>query len=345
MKKYNLIFILIVVITTAFIPMVEDEPYFYIPKNWPKPAYDFSQNPSNSAKVKLGRALFYDPILSRNNTISCASCHSQYTAFAHIDHKLSHGIEDKIGTRNAPSLFNLAWNTSFMWDGSIHHLDAQAIAPISNSLEMDEKLEHVVAKLQSSKLYRELFHDAYGDSIVTGERTLKSISQFMLTLISANSKYDKVQRKEDGYAFTESENRGYHLFQQNCASCHKEPLFTSNKFENNGLQPDSILKDSGRMKVTLNLKDSLLFKVPSLRNVEVTAPYMHDGRYANLSMVLFHYTNNIYPSKSLAKPLLRKIVLTERDKGAIIDFLKTLTDESFLRNPHYSYPRALFLKK
>ncbi len=345
MKKYSLIFILIVIITTAFISTTEEEPNFYIPKNWPKPSYDFSHNTSSPAKVKLGKALFYDPILSRNNTISCASCHSQYTAFAHIDHKLSHGIEDKIGTRNAPALSNLAWNTSFMWDGSIHHLDAQAIAPISNPLEMDEKLEHVVAKLQSSKLYRELFQDAYGDSIVTGERTLKSISQFMVTLISANSKYDKVQRQEAGYEFTESEYKGYHLFQQNCASCHKEPLFTTNKFENNGLQPDSILKDSGRMNVTLNPKDSLLFKVPSLRNVEVTAPYMHDGRYANLSMVLFHYTNNIYHSKSLAKPLLRKIILTEKDKGAIIDFLKTLTDESFLRNPQYSYPRALFLKK
>jgi len=345
MKKYSLIFIVSFFVTTAFIWKMEEEPYFYVPKNWPTPVYDFSQNPSNPAKVKLGRALFYDPILSRNNTISCASCHSPYTAFAHIDHKLSHGIDDKIGSRNAPSLFNLAWNNSFMWDGSIHHLDAQAIAPISNPLEMDEKLDHVVSKLQSSKFYRGLFQEAYGDSLVTGERTLKSISQFMVTLISCNAKYDKVQRKEPGYSFTEREHRGYQLFQENCASCHREPLFTSNKFENNGLRPDSILKDSGRMKVTLNVKDSLLFKVPSLRNVEVTAPYMHDGRYANLSMVLFHYTNNIYHSKSLAKPLLKKIILTEEDKGALIDFLKTLTDESFLRNQQYSFPRSLFLNK
>lgn len=341
MKKGFILFIFILV-STAFMLKTEEEAVFYIPKGWPKPAYDFAQNPASPDKVKLGRALFYDPILSRNNTISCASCHSQYTAFAHIDHKLSHGIEDKIGNRNAPSLFNLAWNTSFMWDGSIHNLDAQAIAPISNPIEMNETLVHVVTKLQSSKFYRGLFHEAYGDSTITGERTLKAISQFMTTLISSQSKYDKIQQKIPGYSFTESEKRGYHLFQQNCAACHKEPLFTSNRYENNGLQPDSILHDIGRMKITLNPKDSLLFKVPSLRNVEVTAPYMHDGRYANLSMVLFHYTTTIYHTKSLAKPLKKSIVLTEKDKGDLITFLKTLTDEAFLRNPKYSYPRALF---
>lgn len=344
MKK-NLLLLLIVFLVAAFIQKKEDEPYFYVPKGWPTPVYNFIQNPSTPSKIKLGRALFYDPILSRNNTISCASCHSQYTAFAHIDHKLSHGIEDKIGTRNAPSLSNLAWNTNFMWDGAIHQLDAQAIAPISNPLEMDENLAHVVAKLQASKVYPALFKEAYGDSIVTGERTLKSISQFMLTLVSANSKYDKIQRNEPGYAYTESEKKGYKLFQQNCASCHREPLFTNHNFENNGLQPDSILKDVGRMRITLNKKDSLLFKVPSLRNVEVTAPYMHDGRYANLSMVLFHYTTTIYPSISLAKPLRKKINLTEQDKGDLIAFLKTLTDEEFLRNKRYSYPRSLFLTK
>jgi cytochrome c peroxidase len=344
MKK-GFILIIIILVTTAFMLKPEEEAIFYIPKGWPKPVYDYAQNPVSAAKVKLGRALFYDPILSRNKTISCASCHSQYTAFAHIDHKLSHGIDDNIGNRNAPSLFNLAWNTSFMWDGSIHHLDAQAIAPISNPLEMDEKLDHIVVKLLASKFYRGLFKEAYGDSLVTGERTLKSISQFMVTLISADSKYDKVQQKVPGYTFTESENKGYQLFQQNCAKCHREPLFTTNKYENNGLQPDSILRDVGRVKITLDPKDSFLFKVPSLRNVEVTAPYMHDGRYANLSMVLFHYTDNIYRSKSLAKPLKKKIVLTEKDKGDLIAFLKTLTDEAFLRNPKHSYPRAIFLNR
>jgi cytochrome c peroxidase len=344
MKKRFLVLILFLGIT-AFITKSEEEAFFYIPKGWPAPTYNFAQNPVSPQKVMLGRALFYDPILSRNNTISCASCHSPYTAFAHTDHKLSHGIDDKVGNRNAPALFNLAWSSSFMWDGSVHNLDAQAIAPISHPLEMDEKLDHVVIKLQSSKLYRRLFKEAYGDSTATGERTLKSIAQFMTTLISAQSKYDKIQQKTPGYSFTDSEKKGYLLFQHHCAACHKEPLFTSNKYENNGLQPDSILKDVGRVKITLNPKDSFLFKVPSLRNVELTAPYMHDGRYANLAMVLFHYTNNIYRTKSLAKPLKSRIVLTEKDKGDLIAFLKTLTDEAFLRNPKHSYPRALFLNQ
>ncbi|MGL2965803.1 cytochrome-c peroxidase [Flavobacterium sp. XGLA_31] len=344
MKK-QLFALSLLVIVSAFLNKDESEVYFYIPQNWPKPVYDVVKNPVTKDKVALGRALFYDPILSKNNTISCASCHSQYTAFAHIDHKLSHGIEDRIGTRNAPGLFNLAWNKTFMWDGSVHHLDAQAIAPLSNPLEMDEKLEHVVAKLQSSKRYTALFQNAYGDSLITGERTLKAISQFMLTLISANAKYDKVMRKEPGIAFIESENNGYALFKRNCANCHKEPLFTTGEYENNGLQPDSILRDSGRMKITHDRRDSLRFKVPSLRNVEVTSPYMHDGRYPNLQMVLFHYTQNVYHSQTLSKPLEKKIVLSEKEKGDIISFLKTLTDETFLRNPKYGYPKATFSTK
>jgi len=346
MKKQVLFCCFLFLLTSAFIlKSEEDKGYFYIPQNWPKPVYDFAKNPLKKEKIALGSALFYDPILSRNNTISCASCHSQYTAFAHIDHRLSHGINDKIGTRNAPALFNLAWNNSFMWDGAVHHIDAQAIAPISNPLEMDEKLENIVLKLQKSKLYPALFKEAYGDSIITGERTLKAISQFMLTLISANSKYDKVQRKEKGYQFTESENKGYQLFKQNCANCHKEPLFTTGAFENNGLQPDTLLKDIGRMKITKSPKDSLRFKVPSLRNVEVTSPYMHDGRYPNLQMVLFHYTDNIHYSKTLSKPLLKRIILNENDKRDLISFLNTLTDETFLRNPKYSYPRDTFMKQ
>jgi cytochrome c peroxidase len=295
-------------------------------------------------KIEIGRAIFYDPILSSNNTISCASCHSQYNAFAHADHKLSHGIDDKIGVRNAPALQNLAWEKDFSWDGAVHHLDAQALAPISNPIEMNENLLQIISKLQQSKVYPKLFNKAFNDSIITGERTLKSISQYMLTLISANSKYDKVMRKEAGFSFNESEEKGYKLFQQNCANCHQEPLFTNNKFENNGLKPDSLLQDIGRMKITQNDKDKYRFKVPSLRNVEVSYPYMHDGRYPNLQMVLFHYTNNLNVSKTLSKPLLKPIILTENDKGNLINFLKTLTDEEFLRNKKHGFPRNVLLK-
>ncbi|MEL1244770.1 cytochrome c peroxidase [Flavobacterium sp. DGU11] len=343
MKRIIVMFF-VAAIASAFVTHSGNGAYFTIPEFWPKPEYNFSKNPLSQEKIQLGRALFYDPLLSADNTISCSSCHSQYNAFAHSDHKLSHGIADQIGTRNAPALQNLAWRSSFMWDGSAHHLDAQALAPLTNPIEMNETIEHIVAKLQRSNKYPKAFYAAFGDSIVTGQRTLQALSQFMVTLVSSNSKYDKVMRKEKGIAFSESESKGYLLFKENCASCHKEPLFTNDRFESNGLQPDSLLKDIGRMKITGNQKDSLLFKVPSLRNVEVSYPYMHDGRFANLQMVLFHYTNGIHQSKTLPKQLRKKMNLCEDDKRNLINFIKTLTDEEFLRNKDHSYPKEFLLK-
>ncbi len=334
MKK--LIIISFLVICIAAFKSINDE-LFYIPKNFPKPVYDFADNSLTKEKIKLGKALFYDPILSKDNTISCSSCHLSNTAFTHTDHDLSHGIQNRIGTRNAPTLINLAWNKSFMWDGGIHHLDMQALAPITNPDEMDETIENVVAKLQQNKKYRKLFYDAFNDSIVTGEHTLKSISQFLVTLVSADSKYDKVMRKEQGISFTEHEQKGYELFKTNCSSCHKEPLFTNNEFENNGLQPDSTLHDGGRMRITKNVADSLKFKVPTLRNIELTYPYMHDGRFKNLQMVLFHYTEDIHPSPTLSNQLKTKITLGEKEKGYLIDFLKTLTDEDFIQNKKHQF--------
>jgi cytochrome c peroxidase len=313
---------------------INDE-LFSIPKGWEKPHYDFSKNPLTKEKIELGRKLFYDPILSRDNSISCASCHLSYLAFAHVDHQLSHGIDNRIGTRNSLALMNLAWNKNFMWDGAINHLDMQALAPISDHNEMDETIENVVAKLQQSKQYQKNFKQSFGDSLVTGERVLKSISQFMLTLVSANSKYDKVQRKEA--IFTIYEAKGYDLFKKNCASCHQEPLFTNHTFENNGLEPDPFLKDVGRMKVTQKKEDAYKFRVPTLRNIEVTYPYMHDGRFPNLPMVLFHYSEAIHDSPTLAKKLKNKIKLSEEDKNNLIAFLKTLTDENFLQENKFGY--------
>ena len=315
---------------------------FVTPVNWPKPSYDFAKNPLSKTKIELGRALFYDPILSRDNTISCASCHSQYTAFTHVDHALSHGIDDKIGTRNSPALMNLAWQKLFMWDGAVNHLDVQALAPISNPLEMGETIEHVVSKLQKSKFYPKLFYEAFGDSLITGQRVLKTISQFMLTLVSANSKYDSVMRKQS--VFNEQQNKGYTLFKKNCASCHAEPLFTTNDFRNNGLPLDTTLKDFGRYAITKNSADSLKFKVPTLRNIEFSYPYMHDGRFKRLSEVLNHYTLGVTKSKTLAKELQDPILLNSNEKVDIIAFLLTLTDKSFLFNPDFTYPKKVFQK-
>ena len=338
MKKSILLVLFIWISLTAFVGV--ENALFNIPAKWPKPAYDFSRNPLTAEKVELGRALFYDPILSRTNSISCASCHSPYTTFAHVDHKLSHGVEDRIGTRNAPALINLAWNKLFMWDGAINQLDMQALAPMSHPDEMGEKIEHVVSKLQESSLYRGLFFKAFGDSTVTGEHTLKSISQFLLTVVSSNAKYDSVMRKES--AFTAQEKNGYKLFQKNCASCHVEPLFTNLEFENNGLEVDSTLHDYGRMKITQNANDSLKFKVPTLRNIEFSYPYMHDGRFKKLPDVLAHYTNGILQSKTLSPKLQKPIILSSNEKVDLVSFLLTLTDRDFLFNPKYSYPKYLF---
>ncbi|MFM9943790.1 MAG: cytochrome-c peroxidase [Bacteroidia bacterium] len=316
---------------------------FHQPAYFPKPIYDFSKNTLTENKIQLGRALFYDPILSRDSMISCASCHSQYLAFTHGDHALSHGIEDRIGTRNSPALMNLAWQTLFMRDGAVNHLDMLPLAPISNPLEMDERFDHVVAKLVSNPLYKNLFYKAYGDSSITGERTLKALSQFMLTLISANSKYDSVMKKQT--QFTEKEGRGYALFKQVCATCHSEPLFTNDEFRNNGLPVDTQLRDYGRYGVTKNGSDSLKFKVPTLRNIEFSYPYMHDGRFKNLSSVLNHYTKGIIASENLGQELKNPIQLSSNEKVEIIAFLLTLTDKSFLFNPDYSYPKEIFSGK
>jgi cytochrome c peroxidase len=164
---------------------------FEKPERWPEPVYDFKKKPLAAKKIELGRMLFYDPILSRDSTISCASCHSQYTAFTHTDHDLSHGIEGRIGTRNSPALMNLAWGSSFMWDGSIAHIDEQALAPISNPLEMDEKIEHVVHKLQMSKKYPSMFNRAYGDTVVDKERILGALSQFIQSTKPAGINFSK----------------------------------------------------------------------------------------------------------------------------------------------------------
>jgi cytochrome c peroxidase len=314
---------------------------FSVPDSWPQPIYDFSKNKISKDKIELGRALFYDPILSRNNSISCNSCHSQYTAFAHVDHKLSHGIDDRIGARNAPSLMNLAWQNSFMWDGAINHLDMQALAPISNKDEMDSNINDVVTRLQQKNIYPSLYYKAFGDSIITGEHTLKAITQFMLTLVCANSKYDSVMSKMT--LFTEQENNGYLLFKQNCSSCHQEPLFTNGEMKNNGLVLDPFLMDIGRMKITQNPNDSLQFKVPTLRNIEFSYPYMHDGRFKKLSEVLNHYTTDIQKSKTLSNELNKPIVLSSAQKVDLIAFLLTLTDKEFLFNPKYSFPKEILL--
>jgi len=302
-----------------------------IPPDWPKPAYDFSKNPLTKEGFELGRHLFYDPLLSRDQTISCASCHLQATGFTHVDHELSHGIDDKLGTRNSMTLMNLAWNKHFMWDGGVNHLDVQPLAPLNSPVEMDESLENVVKKLKSSRKYRTLFFNAFGDSLATGQKVLLAFSQFMLQLQSSHSKYDKHIRNEEGGTFTAQETNGLRLFRVHCASCHPEPLFTNNGFEKNGLPIDTTLNDFGRMQITQNPQDSLKFKVPTLRNIQFTFPYMHDGRFKKLREVLNHYGS----STQLPQP----IVLSAEEKVDLIAFLLTLSDREFLFDKRFGFPR------
>lgn len=305
------------------------------PAHFPKPKYDFSKNSLDSSKVELGKTLFYDPVLSRNNTISCASCHSPFSAFAHTDHDLSHGINDEIGTRNAPALFNLAWQSTFMWDGAVNHLDVQALAPITHPKEMGNTIVDVVNTLNKSSQYKKLFFHAFGDSLATGERLLKALSQFQLTLVSANSKYDKM--KQGTISFSEQEQKGYVLFQNYCNACHTEPLFSNYGFANNGLALDTTLNDFGKWNVTKQSKDSLLFKIPSLRNLSFTFPYMHDGRFKKLSEVLNHYTNGISYSTTLSEEVKKPIKLSSNDKTDLIAFLLTLNDTNFVFNSQHRF--------
>ena len=332
-NRILLLFVLLLCI--AFVSINKNMSLY--PKYFPKPIYEIESTKRTKLKIELGRVLFYDPILSKDNSISCASCHNPYNAFAHVDHSLSHGINDKIGKRNAPVLFNLAWHKSFMWDGAINHLDVQALAPIAHPDEMGETISNVLLKLNRTQTYKKLYYQAYGDSLINSERTLKSISQFLLSLTSSNSKYDSMLLGK--ITFNEQEQNGYRLFRLHCNSCHKEPLFSDFSFKNNGLFIDSSLNDFGRYTISLLPNDSFKFKVPTLRNIEFSYPYMHDGRFKTLAQVMNHYNSIDLNNKKISPELHRKFNLTSNEKVDIIVFLRTLTDKKFLFDPQHAYPK------
>lgn len=307
------------------------QPYeLKLPASFPQPVYDMSQNPLTVQGISLGRRLFYDPRLSRDSTISCGFCHQQFAAFAHFDHPLSHGIENNTGTRSVPSLFNLIWQKDFMWDGGVNHLEVQPLTPITDPNEMGEDLGRLITRLNADTKYRQLFNEAFGEGEITSQRLFKALAQFMATMNSFESKYDSVMRKEA--VFTTEEASGYEIFKQQCAACHKEPLFTDGSFRNNGLPINPYLNDAGRMRITNNTLDYLKFRVPSLRNILKSPPYMHDGRFYDIFNVFDHYSEGIEQTETL-DPLLRdKISLTETEKRELYFFLNTLTDQSFMNS-------------
>lgn len=310
---------------------------FITPQGWPTPAYNFDSNRLTKEGIELGRQLFYDGRLAKDGQTSCASCHQQAAAFATEDHNLSHGINNQFTTRNAPSLANLAWQKNFHADGGIIHLDLQPLSPITAVNEMGEDINEVLQNLRNDSIYPSLFKAAFGSNLINTQRLTRVLSQFLLTMVSANSPYDKMKRGE--YVFNLPERLGYDIFKQkHCDACHTEPLFTDMQYRNNGLELEPVLKDFGRMRITGLASDSLKFRVPTLRNVAVSFPYMHDGRINSLLDVLEHYNKKIIISTTIDTLLVKKIPLSNYEKGQLLAFLYTLTDSSFLKNPAFGSP-------
>lgn len=318
----------------------EDSIRFSTPANFPPTAYSFKDNPVTDAGFKLGRILFYDPILSKDRSVSCGSCHQQFAAFANLDHSVSHGVADCQGTRNAPPLFNLAWMKEFMWDGGVNHIEVSPLNALMNTCEMANELDTITNRLAKTPAYPALFRAAFGTEEINSQRLLRALAQFTSMLVSASSPYDKHVRGEAGGSFTPDQEAGYVLFRANCAACHTEPLFTDGSFRNNGL--DLVSEDSGRDSITHQASDRGKFRVPSLRNAALTAPYMHDGRFETLADVLEHYHAQVKPHANL-DPLLRKngrsgIALSVLERKQVLAFLTTLTDTEFIGDERFKQP-------
>lgn len=299
-------------------------------------------NPLTVAGVALGRRLFHDTRLSRHNSQSCASCHDQARAFTD-GRASSPGESGQPGRRNAMPLANLAWAREFFWDGRAGSLRAQVLQPIQDTHEMNETLERVTAKLRDDPSYAGAFQEAFGSPGISSERLSLALEQFLLTLVSQDSKFDRAARKQT--ELSPQERRGLQLFVTehdpkrglrgaDCFHCHGGNLFSNQQFLNNGLKPDA--SDTGRMAVTGSESDRGKFKVPSLRNVALTAPYMHDGRFATLEDVIEHYNSGVHRSATLdpnlAKHPVAGLGLSTEDKAALVAFLKTLTDDNFVSN-------------
>lgn len=313
---------------------------FNKPANFPETTYDFANNPPTEKGFELGKKIFYEGRLASDGIVSCGFCHIQEDAFTHHGHSFSHGVENAMGTRNTPSIQNLAYRTSFMWDGVSSHLDLLSIIPITSDFEMNGNFAQIIAMMKEDAAYKKLFSEAFPNKPIDSEHLLKALGQFMVMITSSNSKFDKFRRNEAGGTLTMQEQEGFALFNQKCTTCHATDLQTDNSFRNNGLSVNPSLNDVGRYRVTELAADKYKFKVPSLRNIEKTAPYMHDGRFLTLEAVLNHYSSEIVKSATLDPSLLQNgvagIPLTATEKAQIIAFLKTLTDNQYLTDKRFS---------
>lgn len=309
---------------------------FAVPAGFPAPQYSFTSNVLTEEGFQLGRKLFYDGRLSKDGNFPCASCHQQFAAFATYDHNFSHGFNNQFTTRNAPPLFNLVWQRQTHWDGAINNLEVQPLAPLTAPNEMAEDLNHVLAKLSQDNDYKQRFKAAFGDETINSQRMLYALTQFVGSMVSAGSKYDRVKKGLE--TFNAQEQMGYAIFQSKCNSCHAEPLFTDNSFRNTGLPVDPTINDYGRMRITNDKADSLKFKVPSLRNLYLTFPYGHDGRFISVNQALEHYNSGVQVSATVDPLVKNGIPLTANDKAYLQYFLRTLTDSTFLKDARFGPP-------
>jgi cytochrome c peroxidase len=302
-----------------------------------------ANNPLTEEGVALGKKLFFDRILSGDGSQSCASCHNPKKAFTD-QQQFSTGIQGESGERNAMPLFNLAWNFDerFAWDGKEFGLEEQALEPVSNPIEMHANWKKVTERIRQHPTYPNLFLQAFGTSKIDSIMITKAIAQFERTLISGNSKFDQFLRKET--TLTPEEQNGFDVFMDeakgDCFHCHgsnNNPLWTDNKFHNNGL--DATFKDLGFGNVTGDPNDNGKFKSPSIRNLAFTAPYMHDGRFSTLEEVINHYSEGLKKSATI-DPLMKNIdkggvQLSTQDKADLKAFLLTLSDNDFIENPTF----------
>lgn len=310
-------------------------------------------NPKNPVTIEgadLGRYLFYDPILSKDSSFSCASCHQQQYAFSDAPNRFSKGIDGTLQTRNTPPLFNLAWYPSMFWDGKAKSIEEQVFFPVREHDEMNLDWKEAEKRIAGNKFYKEKFKTAFGNAKIDSNLIAMAIAQFERTLISNQSKYDKVFKGD--VLFTKEEYKGFVLMNDmsmaDCLHCHvtdADGLGTNRKFSNNGI--DSIadpLKytDRGLGDITGKIEDNGKFKVPSLRNIAITAPYMHDGRFNTLEEVLDFYSEGVNKSANIDSKMefahQRGVILDCDEKKQIIAFLNTLTDSVFITNPAFSNP-------
>ncbi len=338
---------------TGHIVEYDDSPYQLQMTNFTLPAPNLpTDNPLTKAKVQLGRMLFYNSNLSSDGTVSCASCHKQENAFSDIN-KFSIGVNGATGDRQAMAIFNMAWHDNeFFWDGRAHLLRDQALGPIENPLEMNESLDNVIKKLYTDEEMKNQFIKAFGSNEITAEKISLALENFMMSIISEDSKYDRYLAGTT--QLTPSEERGRVLFfgeyneffpdisGADCAHCHAGNNFENDLYMNNGLDEDAEFIDFGRELATGLAADRAKFKVTSLRNIAVTPPYMHDGRFQTLEEVVDHYNENVKNSSTVDPALLGTtatgLMLDDQEKEDLINFLNTLTDHTLLTNPAYSDP-------